>query len=395
MQNSWQEYTGPVKSYIAGHPQISITRQSIAIPAECKQEFYAIFRRARESIIEHEYRLLLESALDLHKNYLVIEKKIARTQYNPNNKNTLSGQSPVRKFTGRVWKTLQDKLNPAGFKADAVLLDSVSAEFINDPLHVISKAVYDPLFDLLQGKTDDEGFRKTAHEKINSQFNDLFRLCYAKWIMLNICKMAEMGEIYSASSQELSTHALLKRTITVKPAKELLPTAVKTGSINLDYSRRMHALSTVDFLIYSKKYEKYIGFKTLFEKAASEIRESQLSRKSIPFGSVDNVLSTNPLLIYVSDKIQEAVLVADSKNFYLPDLAIQVQGIGTNNNKQEFDGQPVEALLGSYIVSTPGSSGEPVGEALNGATYMNIGYDANQLMPLLERIKNTLSPDGK
>jgi hypothetical protein len=388
MQNNWRTYTEPIRNYIAKYPQINITRQSIVMPAECKQEFYAIFKSSREKIIEHEYHWLLQSALDLRKNYLAIEKKIARTRQTSNYKTTFSVQSQVGECAISIWKTFQNKLNLSDFKADAVILDSVSAEFINDPLYVISKAVYDPLFELLQTKINEEEFKKTAHEKVMLQFNNLFRLCYTKWVLLNICKMAEMGEIYTALSQELSTHALLKRTLNVKPTKDLLPAAVKTSSIPLNYSRRMHALSTVDFLIYSKKYKKYIGFKTLFEKAASEISASQLNRRTVSFSSVDNTLNTNPLLIYVSDNIQEVILVADSKNFYLPDLVIHINGIDTVDIEQTITSQPIEALLGSFIITAPGVAINSAKETSTSTMYLNIGYDATQLDQVLKNIGN-------
>jgi len=200
--------------------------------------------------------------------------------------------------------------------------------------------------------------------------------------------MAEMGEIYTALSQELSTHALLKRTLNVKPTKDLLPAAVKTSSIPLNYSRRMHALSTVDFLIYSKKYKKYIGFKTLFEKAASEISASQLNRRTVSFSSVDNTLNTNPLLIYVSDNIQEVILVADSKNFYLPDLVIHINGIDTVDIEQTITSQPIEALLGSFIITAPGVAINSAKETSTSTMYLNIGYDATQLDQVLKNIGN-------
>jgi hypothetical protein len=391
MQNNWQEYTKPIRNYIAEYPQINITKQTIVIPDECKQEFYVIFKNARENIIKHEYHWLLQSALDLRKNYLAIEKEIAHVQYRPDNDNASLRQARIGKYTQRIWKAFRSKFHTVDFKANFVKLDIVSVNFINNPLQVMSRTLYDPLFELIQTKINEEEFKKTAHEKVMFQFNNLFRLCYAKWILLNICKMAEMGKIYTALSQELSTHGLLKRTLNVKPIKELLPAANKTSSIPLNYSRRMHALSTVDFLIYSKKYKKYIGFKTLFEKAASEISASQLNRRAVPFYSIDNTLSTNPLLIYVSDNIQEVILVADSKNFYLPDLVIHINDIETLNIEQTITNQPIEALSGSFIITTPGAATSNTKKTPFGTMYLDVGYDATQLDQLLKKIKNPIS----
>jgi hypothetical protein len=388
MDNNWQQFLDKLNQYIHSHTEIRIERNSTSIPDKIRPEFYSLFRQCQEEIVKDKYSDLLQEVRALSRNYIEIERKVSRAHYNSNDKNIIRPQSTKKVVHASLWQKIKLGLNPSGFKADCIILDPYADEFLHEPLSALARMLYDPLFDLLQGKNEIDEFQKTIDEKVKAKFRQLYQLCYAKWLILNLIKLAKTDNILKVTSNELSAKTLVKQETSGKKMEEEVPLAQKTNVIALNCGRLMHSLSNVDLLIHSKSLGKYIGIKTKYETAAysASISTTLEQRPSLPFKAVQDVLKDNPLLIYISSNAQDASLVADKDRFWCPDLIIDIKETTSEIMPDKLSHEVLKPLIGTVIIPCPYSALKPADTDKNDVSILNVDFEASRLNHIMEKI---------
>ncbi len=163
--------------------------------------------------------------------------------------------------------------------------------------------------------------------------------------------------------------------------------AEKSDCLNLYHGRKMHALSTVDVLVFSRKLKKYIGIKNTYETAVCGVSAHPQNRAFIPFELANSALENVPLLVYIGNNAQDVALVADKDSFWCPDLAI----ITGETTDVSVTGKSLHETLASsladIIIPCPNSSSK-LADTVEGETLiLNVGFEALRL----ERIVDTLA----
>jgi hypothetical protein len=350
MNNNWQQLLKELQQYIQNNSEIRIERHSISIPENLRPEFYGLFRQIQVELVKDRYPSLLSEARLLSLNYIEIESKISRAKYNPDKKNTGTPKKAAKKNASCLWRKMLGRFNPGSFKLDGILLEANLDEFLHVPLDAFTRVLFDPLFDLIQGKSDINELERIADEKINTVFDKLYKQGYARWLILNLIKLLESDALFNVVSDEISPKAVMKQEVNAKEARSQLSSPEKTSVLAFNHGRNMHTFSNVDILDHSNNLKKYIGFKTKYETAAHEVAVNLTQRPSLPYETVKNVLKEGPILIYAGDQAQDASLVADKKQFWCPDMIIDIKETTNGNAADTISYSALKPTFGTVLI---------------------------------------------
>jgi len=167
LSTDWKNEYARLREYIAAHSEIIITKSEISIPQPVRDEFYRIFDDIRMAIAAKHLDALPVKARTLSEHYTRIEKEAAE----------LLG---VKKI---------------GMPID---LDV----FLHNPEEGLIRAVYNSLFNLIQGKTDESEFERLAEESASAYVTELFRLGYERWVGLELVKLLDPEEAFFVGLNE-------------------------------------------------------------------------------------------------------------------------------------------------------------------------------------------------
>ena len=164
---AWEKEYGRLREYVAAHPEIVIKKNEISIPQPFREEFYRIFDDIRRAVAANHLDTLPVNARTLSKRYIQAEKETAK-------------MLGVEKFDMPVDLDV----------------------FLRNPEEGLIRAVYNRLFDLIQGKIDEEEFERLARESTLSYVTELFRFGYERWAGLEIIKLLEPEEAFFVGLDE-------------------------------------------------------------------------------------------------------------------------------------------------------------------------------------------------
>lgn len=388
MKYNYQEYWDKLNQYIHNHPQIKIERHSVSIPEDLRQEFYTVFKQVLVELLNDKYPQLVEEAQALSQNYKKEEQQISRGHYNSNDRKIILSKKAARKKTSNPLFNIIPIFRPANFKADCIILDPYSDEFLHDPVGALSRMIFGSLFDLLQCKISTDEFEAAVDKRLNSEFRNLYQLCYEKWIILSLLRMAKSTILYSVTSDFVEAKVLVKQQFDINANKCQIPFPKETNLVVLDYNQRKHALSTVDLLIHAKWKGKYIGIKTKYETAAYSVINAPKHRASLPFESVKNTLIKNPILIYVGDDMADVSLVSDKEHFWRPDIVLDIYETFSDSIPNMLTHNALKPTIGTVVIPCPFSASKPTDYSTDGFSVLNVGFDQSKLKFIIDRVSH-------
>ena len=167
VSTDWKKEYARLREYIAANAEIVITKNEISIPQPVRDEFYRIFDDIRGAVAAKHLDALPVKARTLSERYTSIEKEAAK----------LLGVEKI------------------GMPVD---LDV----FLHKPEEGLIRAVYNCLFNLIQGKIDEAEFERLAEESASAYVNELFRLGYERWAGLELIKLLEPEEAFFVGIDE-------------------------------------------------------------------------------------------------------------------------------------------------------------------------------------------------
>ena len=165
--NAWKREYARLREYVAAHPEIVIKKNEISIPQPVREEFYRIFDDIRRAVAANHLDALPVNARMLSERYIQVEKEAAK----------LLG---VEKFDMPVDLDI----------------------FLRNPEEGLIRAVYNRLFDLIQGKIDEAEFERLARESTLSYVTELFRFGYERWAAFELIKLLEPEEAFFVGLDE-------------------------------------------------------------------------------------------------------------------------------------------------------------------------------------------------
>jgi hypothetical protein len=367
MGSNWQDTLGELRIYIQTNSKdICIKPASISIAESVKAGFYALFDRTREAVVSERASQYLAEAEALSQNYIDIEQKLCGI------KDGITGaNNPL--------------LNPGAFNLDGIALGKPLGEFLHQPMAALRRAVYDPLFSLLQGNLTEEGFGKTVEDKIKTSFNQLYCQGYEKWVGFMLVSQLQADRYFDIGVKGITSSQLVKKKMGNTPLAAGLPAPRETRTLNLDgRPEELRTIVPVDMLVHSAKIQQYVGIKFGFEKAQFDTATANTKRASVPYDTAKTLLNRNAMLVYLSQDTESASLVADNTRFWRPDMVMEFEDKKDWSHDQNVERwrsclELLEPPLGMFIIPVPGVIGGEAHSLPEGTAIITPGFDASRL----------------
>jgi hypothetical protein len=289
MQRHWKQEYQALNDFITAHPEIIITISEVSIPEMLRDEFYRRFDGIRRAVMADLFPFLPCEIDMLCENYQRIEKEI---------KELLS---------------LDDILMPVDLSS-----------FLRDPREGLIRAVYNRLFDLLQGKIAEEDFEKIAEEALMIAAANLFRLGYERWSMLALIKLLDPDEAFSVELDDEYRCIL----------SELK---------SICFGRQAHhpTMRIPEFVLHSRKLGSYVAVKApLTREVETYVVTFRLpARPKKTTGDTSAALHSRSLFLYFMPTQEKIPLVADiyDGDRGSPDWIIEFMGVEELKNPELLD----------------------------------------------------------
>jgi hypothetical protein len=286
-----------------------------------------------------------------------------------------------------LWRKITARFSLGGFKFEDISLDAKLDEFLHEPLNAFSRMLFDPLFELLQGKIEAGAFEKLVDDTVEPEFHKLYKSGYEKWLVLSLLKALNTESLFRVVSDEISPKALIRQEVSGRDLQANLPAPTKIGTLAFSYGRNVHVLSTVDILVHSRQSKKYVGIKTKYETAAHSVAGNITQRPSLPYETVREIIKESPILIYTGDRAQDASLVADKKKFWCPDMIIDIKETTDSSAADTIPYSELKPTFGTVIIPLPTSAQKPADSTGGETSVLYVGFDKLKLNSIVNKIR--------
>ena len=298
MSQNWQAALEKLKNYISSNPSITIEPSTVVIPGETRAGFYAAFDDARQVFIEEYFPVKLQEVRELSLEFNAVAEKVQAL---------LGLEEQIQ---------LEPRLN----------------WLINDPLNGMMRSLYDPLFDLLKGKIEDEDFLASALEEIETRTSHLYAEGYKIWVLLSLVAWLEPSDLLFVSQKVPNGINSLTELYKSGERIEPVPDPVKTSEITF-FPGTWDTFFVPDLIIFSRKLNRYAALRRNLPVNTNEpylVAKQRSNRKEwLPFQPLQQVFRlTNPwpsLLVYTDEDPEHIRLIADCQVMLRPDLVISVK----------------------------------------------------------------------
>jgi hypothetical protein len=293
MVRKWKQAYAELEGYIAGNPEIKISSNTTVIPGETREEFYRLFDNVRRAFIEEQTHAIYEEAWNLSKGYLA--------------------------EAGELKETL---------KIAEIKTPSQLNWLLNDPIDGISRALFNPLFDLLQTGKSPEEFERVAEEAIKAYWQTFYKRGYEIWVILSLANLLSPERVLAPSWDEIrrECHELQpdeKRGW----AEQMVPDLEELEKIELGHEGFDPAFIISDMILRSQKLNKYVSFGVNLTDAAWYAKNASDKREWIKLRN--RGIDSKPLLnwpgfvIYADEEAAEISMVADFSRFLRPEIMVE------------------------------------------------------------------------
>jgi hypothetical protein len=267
-----------LKEFIKDHPEIVLNKSEIAIPGDLRDEFYRRFDDVRKAVVEKHYAALPVDVATLCSNYMRIEKEMV------------------------------DRL---GVERITVPVDLFS--FLHNPKYGLMRAIYNRLFDLLQGKTTDEDFGRLAERDLRETAAELYRLGYEMWAALSFLKLLDPDQAFFVDLDP-----------DYKP--------VLADLREIAFGRQAHhpTIRIPEFVLHSRRVDKYVAVKMAVAREVETfvVPFTPPVRPKKKTGDTSCALDTRVMMLYLRSAAGEIPIVADiyDRTLTRPDLMLEFDG---------------------------------------------------------------------
>ncbi|MDD2472090.1 MAG: hypothetical protein PHT28_04135 [Dehalococcoidales bacterium] len=315
--NIWKRDYTSLEQFSQTKPGIIIAPDYICLPDEHRAEFYALFNKVREAVVREKHPDILDKSGVLSNKYKAVEQE------------------------------LQQFLGLSSIKMQYML-----SVFLKNPVEALTSALFDPLFDLLKGKANENQFEETSSQGVEKLFLRFYQMGYEKWMILSLLFLLKPDKIFSV--KETKAKAEESALLMVREVNEQSPNPKDTDVLEF-YDDHPARLTVPDCIIHSTVLDKYVSFRSMVAKSMSLTSDKPGSRTWVPYVHLDTPW-TGLSLVYLADALEEIVLIADKNEICAPDLIIACR---TSPNWYEREGftqimakhDRLNPRLGTHILS--------------------------------------------
>jgi len=302
MIQTWHQSIDRLKQYISDHQDICITKDKLTIPEHARQDFYELFDEARGSFVTTNYPEMVNRGKALTSQYQ-LELNKAKQMVN----------------------------------AENIIQEEALAWFVNDPVDGLQKTLWEPMIELLKGIRSEEDIEEEYTGILQEVFDSYYFQTLENLLELSIINILESNQLFRVfvptiigsfgHAQGYVMHLDLKHVV---PPEE-------TTELSLKHRFDYCSFSVPDFIIYSKKLNKYVAVKARHHEAHWIALDPSPSRDWIPIDQLKPLLGNGYLLIFVADNPLDLALINDARMFNRPDMVIEFREKPGWYNDEEID----------------------------------------------------------
>ncbi len=331
--------------FTAAHPEIHIDRSEISIPKGVRDDFYQHFDSVRKAVVEEYYPSVGEGAETLRDNFIRTEKEVVEL---------------------------------LGLEGITTPIDLHS--FLHDPKTGLMRALYNRLFDLLQGKATIDSFELNAANDLRVGAEELFRLGYEPWIFLSFIKFLEPD------------HAFM---VDLDPEDEDRMVLVELKDISFGRQALHGYFRIPEFVFHSRKLDRYIAVKAALTREIPTyvVQYDPPVKRKRRTGDSSYALDYRVLLLYVMSDPNEIPIVANLREKRIASPELMVECIGEDEIADTDIMEQVKARCDSLkpkigmflVVRDPVhdlNEGNPVEKVFSVPT----GFDSSRLLSIVNRL---------
>lgn len=343
-QPQWKQKYDLLKEYIKTNSEIHIDANEVSIPEHLRDEFYKIFDDIRSAFVDDVFSTLPFEVDTLRKNFIKSEKELTE-------------------FLG----------------LDHIVIPVDLSSFLHNPKDGMVRWLYNRLFEMIQDKITVDDFEEMAGNDFASSAGEMFRLGYESWAFLAIILLLEPDEAFA---------------VTLNDNNE--PVTAELSEIAFGRQSHHPTKRIPEFIVHSKKLDKYIAFKMPLSREADgyyipfEIPEKMMRNNT---GDTSYVLGSRILFLSVLEDLNKIPIFVDMKTRAIksPDLIIEFL---TEHDLLDSDTisqvqnriQIMKPKLGSSIVVMNPKQELEDNKPEVGIDTFNAGLDPLKFQPVIDKL---------
>ena len=325
MAETWQDSYEELKKFIAAHPAIEIDATSVVISGDIRPEFYSLFDKVRAGFVKERF------ASELEKGYAL-------------------GAA----YAGAA-KAAKEEMH-----LEAIEINASLNWFLLDPVNGLMRVLFDPLFELLKGKTDLAGFTRAGDAAIAESYKMLFREGYERWGALAMLNLLAPGRLWTGKTQDFYTDPTMEGDIIEGNRDDFVADVVESKKIVFDNLVRA-SFVVPGQLIYSGRTKAFVSLRPRWYLPRWKARMVSEKMDWIDLKQTYKDFGTGNLwpdmMVHVTDENPDDLkMIADFYRLARPDLIIEFM-----EEDDWYDAKRVEDMirhnmwinprLGSYVIS--------------------------------------------
>lgn len=377
MVGKWENAFAELKEFVNQHPAIEVEPNIVSIPANVRPEFYRLFDAVRVRFVK-EYN----------------EKKLQKTYK-----------------LALLWKNV-GILSIGSTEVGPIEVDEDVKWILANPDDGLIRFIFDPLFDLLKGKINSEGFKTAAAAALEGAFDKFIREIYKYWVVLAITKIISADKLYKIPETELDRdpYAHMETLASIEGIVEKCPVPVETKEVSFKHRLKFAFLQPA-LLVHSAGLGRFVAFVPDYEFNESRWDSRSLASDRQWYTMKDIVARFGKgdlwpdLAIYLSDSEKNLSLAADHTTMGQPDIIIEIRPFEDWYDKEGLESvkrhyEVLQPKLGSYIVCLEAAPDELLNRFKSERSYVSeqageksidhsininliqAGYDSNKLQPI-------------
>lgn len=342
---NWKEEYKSLCQFVEDHSEIVIIPKEISIPQNLRDEFYEKFDKTRVALVESQYRALPVDVDTLCSHFLEIEKAVVAQ---------------------------------LGIERVSMPVDLHS--FLHTPKEGMTRAIYNRLFDLLQGKITAEVFEQQFVDDLTSSALELYRLGYEWWAGLTVIKLLEPDEAYLVDLDD-----------------DYKPVLAEFKEIAFGRQAHHPTMRIPEFVVRSKKLGRYVAVKMAI---AREV-ETYVAKFKPPVrpkkrtGDTSSALDSRVMLLSFLSSKEEIPVLADTYELTLTNPDWMVECITASEFQDPAALAEVKNRAASLnpklgmcliVMDHDGSELQPLAESIY---PISIGFDETKLQPVVSGLART------
>ena len=342
-QPQWKQRYDILKDYIAANPEILINVSEISIPEHLRDEFYKHFDDVRNAFVGACYDSLPLEMDDLCRNYIQSERELTEL-----------------------------------LVLERIDLPVDLSSFLHNPKEGLVRAIYNRLFELVQGKITVDDFEQMANSDLTATASELFRLGYEQWAALALIRLLEPDGAFGVELDE-----------------DYEPFAVDLREIAFGRQFPNPAKRIPEFILHSKKLDRHIAVKMPLAREVDSynIPYEPAFKKKRQTGDTSYVLDSRVMFLSIVPDLKKIPVFADvhARTINSPYLTVEFL---TGQDLADPDAivqvkkrmEIMKPLLGGIIVVMNPVPESGIVKPTGNINTFAVGLDPLKLQPVIDKL---------